>query len=70
MNATQTKKVGDKVQLKKDLHKTHGDYYFRMNGIWGVIVQIDAPDEDGEQVYSMRTGNRGQVLTITETMIR
>lgn len=64
-----SKRIGDRVQLRKDLHKTHGDYYSKMNSLWCVITTLDGVDEDGETVYGAKTGRESH-FTITESMIR
>ena len=63
-----TRTIGSAVKLRGDLHKTHGDGYWKISGKLGAIVAIDKPDEDGEQVYGVKLG-RNEFHTVTESML-
>lgn len=63
-----TRQIGNRATLRNDLHKTHGDYYWKLNGLAGIIKSIDKPDEDGEPVYGFKVGR--EFHTITETMLK
>lgn len=69
MTTKTTRRIGEKVTLRSDLHKVFGDWYFSMNGRTGTITAIDADDGDGYPAYGVQFG-RSEFRTVTEEMIR